>query len=91
MLKPPKVPLLYRVVTFTVALAIGLFCLSFYEAGAKFANAVTNYTRLSSQHEAEKAAKELRADAAEKQKFKEPGVVGVQIIAPPKKDEQHSP
>jgi len=34
MLKPPKVPLLYRVVTFTVALVIGLFTLSFYEAGA---------------------------------------------------------
>ena len=92
MLKAPKVPLLYRVITFTVALAIGLFCLSFYEAGAKFADAVTNYTRLSSQHEAEKEAKELRAAAAEKQKFKEPGVVGVQIIAPPaKKDEPHSP
>ena len=90
MLTAPKVPLIYRVITFTVALVIGLCCLSFYEAGAKFANAVTNYTRLSSQHEAEKAAQELRAAAAEKQRFKDPGIVGVQIIAapPPKKDEQ---
>ena len=91
MLKPPKVPLLYRVVTFTVALAIGLFCLTFYEAGAKFANAVTNYTRLSAQHEAEEEAKARRAAAYRAQQFKEPGVVGVQIIAPPKKDEPHSP
>jgi hypothetical protein len=88
MLKPPKVPLIYRVVTFTVALVIGLFTLSFYEAGAKFANAVTNYTRLASQQAAEEDAKARRVAAAKAQMFKDPGVVGVQIIAAPKKPEQ---
>lgn len=92
MLKAPKVPLVYRIITFTVALAIGLFCLSFYEAGAKFANAVTNYTRLSAQHEAELDAKARQTAAYKAQQFKEPGIVGVQIIAaPPKKEEPHSP
>jgi len=49
---------------------------------------VTNYTRLASQQAAEEDAKARRVAAAKAQMFKDPGVVGVQIIAAPKKPEQ---
>lgn len=88
MIKAPKIPLLYRAIAFTVALTIGLCTLQFYVFGAKFAGAVTNYARLSVKQAAEEEAK-AKKFAADQQRFKEPGVVGVQIIAtPPKKDEQ---
>jgi hypothetical protein len=85
MLTAPKVPLVYRVITFSIALAIGLCTLELYELGGKFVTAMTNYTRLAAQNEVDKAAKARRAAIAEQQRFKEPGVVGVQIIDPDKK------
>lgn len=90
MLKAPKVPLPYRIITFTIALVIGLCTLEFYEAGAKFVNAVATYRQLEAKQVVEKEIKEQQAAVAEQQRFKEPGVVGVRIIAapPPKKDEQ---
>jgi len=89
MLKAPKVPLPYRVITFTIALVIGLCTLEFYEAGAKFVRAVANYRELEAKQAVEKELKARHDAAAEQQRFKEPGVVGVQIIAtPPKKDDQ---
>ena len=88
MLTAPKVPLRYRAIAFTVALVIGLAGLQIYVFGAKFAGAVTNYARMSAQQAADEEAK-AKKSAAEQQRFKEPGVVGVQIIAtPPKKDDQ---
>lgn len=87
MLEAPKVPLKYRAIAFAVALVLGLAGLQFYVFGAKFAGAVTNYARMSAQQAAEEEAKAKRAAAADKQRFTEPGVVGVRIIAEPKKDQ----
>lgn len=83
--------MLYRAIALTVALVIGLCTLQIYVFGAKFAGAVTNYARMSAKQAAEEEAK-AKKDAAESQRFKEPGVVGVRIIAaPPKKDDQPKP
>ena len=82
MIKPPKVPLLYRAVAFTVALTIGLCTLQFYVSGAKFAGAVTNYARLSAKQAAEEEAHAKALKAV--QRPSEPGVVPVMIIDPDK-------
>ena len=87
MLEAPKVPLRYRAIAIAVALVLGLAGLQVYVFGAKFAGAVANYARMSAQQAAEEDAKAKRSAAAEKERFKEPGVVGVQIIAEPKKDQ----
>lgn len=86
MLTAPKVPLRYRAIALTVALLLGLAGLQVYVFGAKFAGAVANYAHMSAQQAADEEAKAKKA-AADQQRFKEPGVVGVQIIAEPKKDQ----
>ena len=84
MLKPPKVPLVYRAAAITVALVIAACTLQVYVFGAKFAGAVANYARMSAQQAADDEAKAKRS-VADRQRFKDPGVVGVQIIDPDKK------
>ncbi len=74
MLKPPKVPWLYRVAALIVAIAIGLYTLQFYVFGAKFAGAVTNYARMAAQQGAA-AHKPAAPDMKN-----EPGMVPVMII-----------
>lgn len=82
MLTPPKVPWRYRVVALTVALAVGLSTLEFYQLGAKFVGAVANYSRLAQ----EAAAAAQPHKPAPPDMRNEPGVVPVSII--PKKDEK---
>ncbi len=78
MLKPPKVPWLYRVAALAVAIAIGLYTLQFYVFGAKFAGAVTNYARMATQQAQQDAAAQHKPAGAD---FKnEPGVVPVAIV-----------
>jgi hypothetical protein len=80
MLKPPKVPWLYRVAALVVAIGIGFYTLQFYVAGKKFADAVTNYARMAALQDAA-PRKPAGPD------FKnEPGVVPVMIV--PKKEEK---
>ncbi len=75
MLKPPKVPWLYRVAALVVAIAIGLYTLQFYVFGAKFAGAVTNYARMAAEQDAAAQHKPAGPD------FKnEPGIVPVAIV-----------
>jgi len=46
-MKPaPKIPLVYRLVAFAAALAIGLYMLQIYVFGAKFAGAVAALSRM---------------------------------------------
>ena len=85
MLKPPTVPVRYRLAALTVALLIGLCTLQVYQFGAKFANAVANYTRMAAK---EAAAKQQHKPAAPDMK-NEPGVVPVSII--PAKQEDKKP
>jgi len=80
MLKPPTVPVRYRLAALTVALLIGLCTLQVYQFGAKFANAVANYSRMA----AKEAAKQQHKPAAPDMK-NEPGVVPVAIIPTPEK------
>jgi hypothetical protein len=80
MLKPPKVPWLYRVGALLLAVAIGLYTLQFYVFGAKFAGAVTNYARL-----AAKQSEGPHKPAGPNFK-NEPGIVPVMII--PKDDKK---
>jgi hypothetical protein len=82
MLKPPKVPWLYRVVALIIALAIGLSTLQIYVFGAKFAGAVSNYARMAAQLT---APQHKPAGPAFKN---EPGVVPVMII--PKDDKKQN-
>lgn len=91
MLEAPKISWKYRAIAIVIALVLGLSGLKVYVFGAKFAGAVTNYARLSAQQAAEDEAKAKRAAAAEQQRFKEPGVVGVQIIAEPQKNPPKNP
>jgi len=85
MLTPPKVPWRYRLAALTVALLIGLCTLQVYEFGAKFANAVANYTRMAAK---EAAAKQPRKPAAPDMK-NEPGVVPVSIIPTKQEDKRN--
>jgi len=83
MLKPPKVPWLYRVAALVVAVAIGLYTLQFYVFGAKFAGAVTNYARVAA---LQNAAAQHKPSGPN---FKnEPGVVPVMIV--PKDDKKQN-
>ena len=80
MLKPPKVPWLYRVAALALAIGIGFYTLQFYVAGKKFADAVANYARMAALQD---AAPHKPAGPDFKN---EPGVVPVMIV--PKKEEK---
>jgi hypothetical protein len=77
MLKPPKVPWLYRVAALVVAIAIGLYTLQFYVFGAKFAGAVANYAKMAAEQDAAAQAQHKPAGPDFKN---EPGVVPVSIV-----------
>ena len=85
MLTPPKVPWRYRLAALGIALAIGAGTLQVYQFGAKFANAVANYTRMA----AKEAAAQQRHKPAAPDMKNEPGVVPVSII--PAKQEDKKP
>lgn len=84
MLTPPKVPWRYRLAALGIALAIGAGTLQVYEFGAKFANAVANYTRMA----AKEAAAQQRHKPAAPDMKNEPGVVPVSIIPTRQEDKK---